>query len=83
MLNLIRLEQNEGNVCGRLLVLVIEAENLQQASTGKNACALYNIAMQTTPVSIHLFHPAWIFLPILMLFRISSNVLIFSSGYYR
>ena len=42
MFNLNRLEQNEGNVCGRLLVLVIEAENLQQASTGKNACALYN-----------------------------------------
>jgi hypothetical protein len=30
------LEQNEGNICGRLLVLVIEAENLQQPSTGKN-----------------------------------------------
>lgn len=31
------LEQNEGNVCGRLLVLVVEAENLPQASsaTGK------------------------------------------------
>ena len=30
------LEQNEGNVCGRLLVLVMEAENLQTSSeTGK------------------------------------------------
>jgi hypothetical protein len=30
------LEQNEGNVCGRLLVLVMEAENLQASSeTGK------------------------------------------------
>ena len=31
------LEQNEGNVCGRLLVIVVEAENLQASSaTGKN-----------------------------------------------
>lgn len=31
-----RLEQNEGNVCGRLLVMVVEAENLQASSaTGK------------------------------------------------